>query len=84
MTRDYEDASHATARAAQAQDLTDDFIDRFCVIGKPDECITRIRELVDLGLDHVVVVGAGRDTDTSVAEASEQLVAREVLPALRG
>ena len=84
VTRDYEDASHATARAAQAQDLTDDFIDRFCVIGKPDECITRIRELVDLGLDHVVVVGAGRDTDTSVAEASEQLFAREVLPALRG
>ena len=75
---------HATAAAAQARDLPDDFLDRFCVIGPPDHCIERLRELVGLGLDHVIVVGAGRDTDPGVREASEQLFAREVLPALRG
>ncbi|MBI1352684.1 MAG: LLM class flavin-dependent oxidoreductase [Actinomycetales bacterium] len=84
VTRDYDDAAHATAAAAQAHDLTDDFIDRFCVIGTPDECIERLRTLIDLGLDHVVIVGAGRDADPAVAEASERLFAREVLPALRG
>jgi len=84
VTRDYDDASHATAHAAQAKDLTDDFIDRFCIVGEPDHCVERMRELVHLGLDHVIVVGAGRDVDPAVAEASEQLFAREVLPALRG
>ena len=83
VTRDYSDAAHATAAAAQARDLPDDFLDRFCVIGPPDHCVERLRELVGLGLDHVVIVGAGRDTDPAVREASEQLFAREVLPALR-
>jgi 5,10-methylenetetrahydromethanopterin reductase len=83
VTRDYSDAAHATASAAQARDLPDDFLDRFCVIGPPDHCIQRLRELADLGLDHLVVVGPGRDTDPAVRQASEQLLAREVLPALR-
>ncbi len=83
VTRDYDDASHATAHAAQAQDLPDEFLDRFCIIGPPEECVARLRELIDLGLNHVVIVGAGRDTDPAVREASEQLFAREVLPALR-
>jgi 5,10-methylenetetrahydromethanopterin reductase len=83
VTRDYDDASHATAAATQARDLPDDFLDRFCVIGPPDHCVERLRELVGLGLDHVIVVGPGRDVDPAVREASEQLFAREVLPAVR-
>ena len=83
VTRDYSDAAHATATATQARDLPDDFLDRFCVIGPPEHCVERLRELVGLGLDHVIVVGPGRDTDPAVREASEQLFAREVLPALR-
>jgi 5,10-methylenetetrahydromethanopterin reductase len=83
VTRDYSDAAHATAAAAQARDLPDDFLDRFCVIGSPDHCVERLHELVVLGLDHIIIVGAGRDTDPAVREASEQLFAREVLPALR-
>lgn len=84
VTRDYDDATHATAAATQARDLPDAFLDRFCVIGPPDHCVERLRELVALGLDHVIVVGAGRDTDPAVREASERLFAREVLPAVRG
>jgi 5,10-methylenetetrahydromethanopterin reductase len=83
VTRDYDDVNHATAAAAQARDLPDDFLDRFCVIGTPDHCVERLGELVGLGLDHVIVVGAGRDTDPAVREESERLFAREVLPALR-
>jgi hypothetical protein len=45
--------------------------------------VERLHELVALGLDHIIIVGAGRDTDSAVREASEQLFAREVLPALR-
>ena len=83
VTRDYSDAGHATAAAAQARDLPDDFLDRFCVIGTPQVCVERLRELIALGLDHVVIVGPGRDTDPAVREATEQLFAREVLSALR-
>lgn len=83
VTRDYDDAAHATATSAQAADLPDDFLDRFCVIGTPDECTARLRELIALGLDHVVVLGGGRDADPRLRHASDELFAKEVLPALR-
>lgn len=76
--------SPATAHSAQANDLPDDFLDRFCVIGPPDECVSRLSELVALGLDHVVIVGGGRDAEPMVRHRSDELFAEEVLPGLRG
>lgn len=83
VTHDYDDREHATAHSAQATDLPDDFLDRFCVIGTPDQCAERLGELIGLGLSHVIVVGGGRDTDPSTRHRSDELFAREVLPALR-
>lgn len=83
VTRDYDDARHATAGSLQARDLPDDFLDRFCIIGSPDECVSRLAELVGLGLDHVVVLGGGRDADPVVRHRSDELFAAEVLPGLR-
>jgi 5,10-methylenetetrahydromethanopterin reductase len=83
VTRDYDDRDHATAHSAQAADLPDDFLDRFCIIGTPEHCAERLRELVALGLSHVIVVGGGRDTDPAQRHRSDDLFAREVLPAVR-
>jgi 5,10-methylenetetrahydromethanopterin reductase len=83
VTRDYSDYGHATATSAQAADLPDDFLERFCVIGEPAQCVAHLRALIDLGLDHVVILGGGRDTDPVVRHRSDELFAREVLPALR-
>ncbi|MEI6360850.1 MAG: hypothetical protein WCP95_01845 [Actinomycetes bacterium] len=43
--------------------------------------MARLRGLVSLGLDHVVIVGGGRDTDPAVRQRSDELFAAEVLPA---
>ena len=83
VTRDYDVARHATASSAQAADLPPAFLDRFCVIGTPAECVERLRTLVGCGLDHVVLVGGGRDSDPALRERSDELLATEVLPALR-
>lgn len=83
VTRDYDVYRHATGSSAQAADLPDDYLDRFCVIGTPEECVERLRTLVDLGLDHVLVLGGGRDADHELRMRSDDLFAREVLPALR-
>ncbi len=83
VTRDYDNYRHATAHSAQAQDLPDDFLDRFCVIGTPDECVARLTELSALGLDHVVILGGGRDADPRIRHESDEFFAREVLPGLR-
>lgn len=83
VTRDYDNVHHADAASRQAADLPDDYLDRFCVIGTPDQCVDRLRGLIALGLDHVVILGGGRDTDPAVRHQSDELFAREVLPALR-
>jgi hypothetical protein len=57
--------------------LPDDFLRLFCVIGTPDECIEPLRQLIGLGLSHLVV-GGSRDIDVvAVPERSEDGAAFE-------
>jgi 5,10-methylenetetrahydromethanopterin reductase len=83
VLRDYDTFHHGTGRAPQARDLPTEFLDRFTVIGPPDYCVDRLRALVALGLDHLVVVGASRDADPATRHRLDRLFAAEVLPALR-
>jgi 5,10-methylenetetrahydromethanopterin reductase len=63
--------------------LDDDFVDRFGVVGTPQHCVARLRELADLGLDRVLLV-EGRDPSAPDATRyAHRCLADEVLPALR-
>lgn len=83
VTDSYDEYHHGLEHAAQSQALDPDFLRRFCVIGRPDECVARLRRLVASGLSHVTVVGGSRDVDPAVRRRSDHLVATEVLPAVR-
>src|SRR4029079_18162059 len=45
LGRKYDMQQHQLADSRQAGTLTDDFVDRFAVVGPPDRCIDRLREL---------------------------------------
>jgi 5,10-methylenetetrahydromethanopterin reductase len=47
-------------------------------------CADRLRELIALGLDRIVVVPGSRDSDPALLDATNAALAREVLPGLRG
>jgi 5,10-methylenetetrahydromethanopterin reductase len=79
----YDEAAHGLTTAGHATLLPDAFIDRFAVVGSPEHCVERLRELIDLGLDRVIVVPGSRDADPDVVAASNELFAGEVLPRLR-
>lgn len=80
----YEEAEHGLRTASHAAVLPDGFIDRFAVVGPPEHCAERLRELVDLGLDRVIVVPASRDADPKLVAATNRTFADDVLPRLRG
>ncbi len=61
--------------------FTPDFVDRFAIVGPPDECIARLLALAALGLDRFVVVGPGFHPEAQPSRQS--LFAREVIPAVR-
>ena len=49
----------------------------------PERCLARLRQLIALGLDRIVVVPGSRDADPARLARSNERFAREVLPALK-
>jgi 5,10-methylenetetrahydromethanopterin reductase len=83
LGRDYVMDDHARAESAHASALSDEFLDAFSVAGPVDHCVARLSELMDLGLDHVVMVPGSRDADRLELMASIGRLSSEVLPRLR-
>ena len=81
--RAYDEARHGLSHAAHTAVLDESFMMRFAVAGSPEHCLARLRRLAALGLDRIVVVPGSRDADPARLARSNDLFAREVLPALR-
>jgi 5,10-methylenetetrahydromethanopterin reductase len=80
----YDMRSHTRADSQQAAVLTDDFIDRFAVVGTPETVIARLQSLAGLGLDKLAISGGTRGVEDGDAAAARTLLEREVLPAFAG
>lgn len=79
----YDERRHGLSTAGHAALLPDEFLDRFAVVGPTDRCAERLRELLGLGLERIVVVPGSRDADPHALAESNARFATEVLPALR-
>jgi 5,10-methylenetetrahydromethanopterin reductase len=79
----YDMRAHTRGDSAQAGTLTPDFIDRFAVVGTPDQCVDRLKRLAALGLDRIAITGALRGVSEAYAATSRALLEKEVLPAMR-
>ena len=83
LRSNYDMKAHTRGDSRQAGTLTDDFIDRFAIVGRPDRCIERLQSLAALGLDKVAVSGASRGAAEADIVVGRQLVSKEVLPGLK-
>ena len=79
----YDMHQHTRAGSPQSRYLTEDFVDRFAVVGPPEHCSRRLSELAALGIDKFVVVGPSMDADRDEARSAGRRFAREVLPSLK-
>lgn len=79
----YDMNRHTQVGSPQAGMLTPEFIDRFGIVGTPETCAQRLGELVDLGLDKLIVTGPTLGGDPAEARAAIARFAAEVLPGLR-
>lgn len=57
MQSQYDMEHHAQEEAEHAQEVTDEFVDWFSICGAPDKCRARLQSVIDLGLDHVYLLG---------------------------
>jgi 5,10-methylenetetrahydromethanopterin reductase len=83
LHRSYDMTKHTQTGSAQANTLTDDFVDRFGIVGPPDYCVERLRALAALGVDKFVIVGPSLGSEPAQARVAMSLFATEVLRALR-
>lgn len=83
LRSNYDMRAHTRGDSRQAGTLTDDFVDRFAIVGPPERCIERLRSLEALGLDKVAISGGARGAAADDIAASRQLVAAHVLPGMR-
>ena len=64
--------------------LPAEFVDRYAIVGAPEECIRRIRQVVDMGFERIVVFGPTVDAVDGDKKLAANLMVKEVLPAFAG
>ena len=79
----YDMTRHSRAGSPQASVITSEFAREFGIFGDSAYCLERLRELVDLGLERLVVVGGSAGADPNEAARAEQRFVEEVMPGLR-
>jgi probable F420-dependent oxidoreductase len=75
---DYDYLHHVKRDTDQAAYVPDEIIDRLCLIGTPDRCAERVRELARLGVTHVNFYAQTDDYDRQM-----ELWAEQIIPGLR-
>lgn len=79
----YDMTHHFSNEGAQRQVLTDDFSDRYGILGPKDECIDRLSSLTALGIGRLVVIGPAMGADRAAGTEARARFVEEVMPALR-
>jgi 5,10-methylenetetrahydromethanopterin reductase len=80
----YDMTHHTRADSRQAAVLSPEFIDRFGIVGPPAMCADKLNELIDLGLDKLIIVGPSMGADREQSLAAMARFPQEVLPLVKG
>jgi 5,10-methylenetetrahydromethanopterin reductase len=83
LVSNYDLHAHAASGARHEAALADDFVDRFGIVGPSEHVAERLAALIELGLDHIVVVGHSRNTPPALFKEASRRFCEEVLPAVR-
>ncbi|HJM09393.1 MAG TPA: hypothetical protein QGG41_04790, partial [Gammaproteobacteria bacterium] len=84
----YDMKNHSSEKGSHLELIDDDFIDWFSIAGPAEKCIERLSDLLDLGLDHVYLLGGSpiaepRDLRLRAMVDQTQIFADQVLPHFR-
>jgi probable F420-dependent oxidoreductase len=70
----YDYNEHGQAGNSHTDFVPDDIIDRFCIIGPPEEHVRRLEELKSLGVDQFAVYLQHDDKDHTLAQYGEKVI----------
>ncbi len=70
----YDYNEHGQVGNTHTDFVPDDIVDRFCIIGPPEEHVRRLQELKDLGVDQFAVYLQHDDKDHTLAQYGEKVI----------
>jgi len=79
----YDMHAHGQRGGSQTTALTNEFMDRFAIIGPVDHCVERLGELIELGVDKFAVTGPNFNVRSPQGRDAAAQFTEGVLPALR-
>jgi 5,10-methylenetetrahydromethanopterin reductase len=85
MQKQYDMDHHAQEEAEHATEVNDDFVEWFSICGPAEKCEQRLRSIIDLGLEHVYLLGGSPiahphgERQAGMVEQS-RLFAEQVMP----
>ena len=79
----YDMANHASSKAAHMKEVPDEFVSRFAVAGPPALCIDRLGEIIERGVDRLVLLMGSRDANPQHMAASSERISTDVIVELR-
>jgi len=88
MQSQYDMEHHAQEEGTHLNVVDDEFVDWFSICGAPDKCLERLQTLIDMGLDHIYLLGGSPvahphgERQAAMVEQT-RLFAAEVLPKLK-
>jgi 5,10-methylenetetrahydromethanopterin reductase len=78
----YDLGHHGDPAADHRTAVSDEYITRFGIAGPVEHCISRLREIQQIGVDRVVILELGSASDQRLIDSRAALL-DEVMPALR-
>ena len=88
LQTDYDMKNHSSEKGKHLDLIDDDFIEWFSIVGSPQKCIDRLGKLLDLGLNHIYILGGSpiaepRDARVRAMVEQTEVFANDVLPVLK-
>jgi 5,10-methylenetetrahydromethanopterin reductase len=80
---EYDMSQHASCHAPHAKKLSDDFLDRFAVVGPPEEVFKRLDSIAQQEIDRIVLIPGSAGAEAGLAEENVARLSAKVLPKLR-
>lgn len=82
VDRTYDYSEHSRGGSRQAKALPDEFVRRTGLVGSPEACVDRLQELIELGLDRIVLMTGSRAGGPRALLDEQDRIADQVLARL--
>lgn len=81
LAKAYDMQNHGMTGSSQAKTLDDEFVDNFGIVGRPENGVERLKEIMSLGISRLQLVTS--QSSTPEGAESYRMTTSEILPALR-